>query len=237
MAQITAHALAYHAAGQRERSPFGRGRVPPAAEVVRILDGSPRVLMALNEELRKAAGEGQLDKMMAMLGLGARANAPDSHGKTPLMHAVANLCWNATTILISKGACVNDMDNEGKSPLMMAAENGDTKIIRMLIRNRANVNAADKYDWTALMHASRREGTETIRMLIEHGADVNVMGRGMTALMIAAANGNIGTVKLLLAHHAKINARNSDGHTALHSAIHEGQPEMADFLRERGAKE
>lgn len=74
------------------------------------------------------------------------------------------------------------------------------------------------------------------KLLINNKADVNTTTKiGYTPLMSAARNGSLPIVKLLIDNGAYINSKGS--HTALEIAMHFNHWEIANYLREHGAKE
>ena len=80
-------------------------------------------------------------------------------------------------------------------------------------------------------------GREEIAIwLLENGADANYRyGPGYTPLLTAAANGHLNIVKDLLVHGADIHAKANDGKTAVSIAEERKHPEVAEFLRSKGA--
>jgi ankyrin repeat protein len=91
-------------APHHERSPFGRGRVPPVTEVVHMLQSSPRMAFELNEMLLNASGAGDTRRVLAMLCLGADVNVRDSEGRTPLMQALRMGYPEVADVLRAHGA-------------------------------------------------------------------------------------------------------------------------------------
>jgi ankyrin repeat protein len=79
---------------------------------------------------------------------------------------------------------------------------------------------------------------EIARFLIESGADVNAQARNpmqVRPIHAAAARNDTVLVKLLLDHGADPTATQQSGFTALDAAVQNGNTEMADLLRSRGA--
>jgi cytohesin len=61
--------------------------------------------------------------------------------------------------------------------------------------------------------------------------------RGFAPIHEAAFLGRRDLIDLLLEKGADINARGNDGRNAITEAIRGGHPELADYLRAKGAKE
>lgn len=57
------------------------------------------------------------------------------------------------------------------------------------------------------------------------------------ALIAASGEGKLETVKLLIEKGADVNAKDKNGNTPLKNALSHGKTEIAEFLREAGAKE
>lgn len=115
---------------------------------------------------------------------------------------------------------------------------GHRETFAALLAAGADVNAVTRESMkiTALHSAVAAKQFEMARTLIARGANVNPRQaeNGLTPLHEAAANGEIEFVKLLLEHGAELNAKTIDGKTPLAFAVSRSQPEMAEFLRERG---
>ena len=137
-------------------------------------------------------------------------------------------------------------------------------VVRLLLSHGADVNAKDQYEATPLHEAVYSGRTEIAELLIELGADVNAAAEGSihdhgrvrhqwhdTPLHLAARNGDAALVKILLANGADVTAKNRDGPwlfemvppppgsgpTPLGVALKQGHKEVADLLRQHGAKE
>ena len=95
-----------------------------------------------------------------LLATGAKVNARDVRGVTPLMSACA-VHSESVERLIAAGAEVNATDNMGATPLMYAVSTmqaGETvKAVRVLLKHGANPNLRDKQGRTALIRASGAE--------------------------------------------------------------------------------
>ena len=87
--------------------------------------------------------------------------------------------------------------------------------------------------------AASQGNVAQVRELLNRGANPNAAGsRGLTPLMAAASADapDVEVVRLLLAKGAKIDARDDSGFTPLDWALLEGENEVAQVLREAGAK-
>lgn len=165
-------------------------------------------------------------------------------GCTPLWYAAANGHVPCVKLLLECGGVVDRASDSGNTPLGIAAEHGQTEAMKLLIENGADVNAS-AYDPTAdvettpLAMATITGHAEATRLLIEHGAEMNKKLRsGMRYLHCAVMSGSFETVEILVKHGANVNATVDGGRvTAIRAAKKLGHSRIANFLRERGAKE
>jgi ankyrin repeat protein len=106
---------------------------------------------------------------------------------------------------------------------------------------------------TALARAAKSNDLQLMRMLLDAGADPKLTLKDRTTpLMIAAAGGavvgayaiaipvtedsSIEAIKLCLERGVDVNAFNTNGTTALHSAVQRGAEKVVRYLAEHGAK-
>lgn len=75
-----------------------------------------------NEELRKAAAEGNVDVVKKLLDEGVDINSCNEHGMTPVMAAVCCFKREAVDLLVRRGADVNQKNEHGRSAVFMADE-------------------------------------------------------------------------------------------------------------------
>lgn len=147
----------------------------------------------------------QTNMVAFLLAKGARVNATDLYGMTPLHKAAAFNDKAIAEMLLAHGA----------DPLAFGAKYG---VIKM-----------------APIHLAAESGyTDLVELFLDDGVDVDLATRGknlVTALHIAAAKGRAAVVELLLKSGAQVNARDIKGETPLHWAIAADQKEVADMLR------
>ncbi len=161
-----------------------------------------------------------------------------------LLNAISRADSPGALALIAKGADVNVQYPEaagGGSALYQAVCNGQTDVVRAMIDKGADVNAqVPKTGWTPLMIAVFFNRFDIARMLIGSGANVNSADiNGETILMITAdSRCDAGFMQLLIDRgaSASVNAINSHGKSALRRAIEFNRQDLAQMLRDAGAK-
>jgi len=170
--------------------------------------------------------------------------------------------WLIGSILA--GAPIHGAGGSGR--VVDAAKSGDFAAVRALIAQKADVNVPEADGMTALHWAVRANDLPTVQALIRAGARVNTTNRyGMTPLLLASQNGDpkvvaallkaggavvgayavaipvteessIEAIKLCLDRGVDINAFNTNGTTAVHSAVQRGAQKVVRYLAEHGAK-
>lgn len=122
-----------------------------------ILGTSPLHLAAARQKRRAVT---------ALLDKGAKINALDTEGRTPLLQATdcarpyGEYSYDTRTalILIARGADVNHQDDEGNTALMHACDYGLTDVVRLLLAKGANIHLKNKDGSTALKIAEGSNG-------------------------------------------------------------------------------
>ena len=147
--------------------------------------------------LADAAMTHHAEVMEVLLQAGAKVDAVDHNGMTPLL-SNGLFETNVTQVLLEAGANVNAADERGETPLMKASGFGFKQTVKVLIERRADVNLKDRKGRTALMHAAAGQVSDTIPLLLENGADPNAQdNEGKTALDLADASNNLGAIAML----------------------------------------
>lgn len=191
-----------------------------------------------------------------LLDAGAKVDAQNEAGCTPLMLAVDGVNSDAIDLLLAAGARVDIANDFGQTALMVAAENESrdegaaVNCIEKLVSAGAMLDAKDYEGRTALMIAcvtKKQIGGGYMlcaKKLIELGANLNLTDRyGETALMQVAdarhfPEDSVELAKMLVDAGADIEIKNADGQTAYDIAVKCKNTEVAKILKEaQGIKE
>jgi ankyrin repeat protein len=139
------------------------------------------------------------------------------------------------TFLLSSANCANAASIDD---LILAVWGFETAEAAALIDGGVDVNATDsKGTYPLMLACSYKDNDEMIALLLEKGADPNIFGpNGETPLGLASKY-SLKAVQMLVEKGADVNAKHEKGFTALWWAQKFEQPEIARFLKEKGAKE
>ena len=201
--------------------------IPPDTYVnlVRLLGGSAGVNVRLDHgrtPLHSAVNSPA--RVQALIQAGARVDAADSNGATPL-HIVSNP--ESAVLLVRAGANIAATDNAGLTPLHRALE--DPARVAALIHAGADVNATDAQGRCALELTTH---VGTLQLLTQAGADVNAKDSAGQTLLHRLVD-SPDHVKALLQAGAAVNAADALGRTPLHLA---SNPDSIRLLAQAGAE-
>ncbi|PNS08564.1 ankyrin repeat domain-containing protein [Solilutibacter silvestris] len=170
----------------------------------------------LDRELHAAARSGRVERALALLDAGARADAvPDADARDqrrlPILAAVLP-DLRLLRALIAQGVSL-DADASGITPLLAATRDswhGRPDAVAMLLANGADVRATDAQGNTPLHHAARSTDPGVAALLLDAQAQVDVGNDiGQTPLAMACAAGNWRLAKFLLERGASVAPANA----------------------------
>jgi ankyrin repeat protein len=187
--------------------------------------------------LFKAAEQGQVSAVLAVLTDGANVNDKDTEGQTALMKAAEKGHSGLVTELIIRNADVNEKDKKGQTALMRAAENGNVSIMKVLLVGALAKNQVGKgieAGKALLEGAGAKLPDVKVPLLNDQPLGANEVDLrdsfGQTALMKAALGGQPQVIDLLLHAGANRDQKDAQGRTALMHAIQKGHADAAQKL-------
>ena len=188
-----------------------------------------------------AARAGCHEIVSVLLKQGADKDSLTNDGYTPLMVAALKVRLTVVEVLLETGADTNIRSIDGFSALDMAADQGHVRILKAILSFGVDPNAPDSDGNTALHHAAAADQAEAIEEHINAGADTErKTSNSSTPLLSAASFTACKAVCVLLRHGSAVNARDCEGHTALHWFCYkriEGLEAAVDLLLRWGADE
>jgi ankyrin repeat protein len=208
--------------------------------------------------LHWASYRDDLETADLLLRAGAKANAANDLGATPLWAACQNGSEAMVRRLLTAGASANAKLLSGETVLMVAARSGNPAIVEQLLSKGADVNARATRNQTALMWAVAQKHPDVVKVLLVHNADVHaksdawnyVMGTSPhgyleynraiphgddTPLLFAARVGDLESAKLLVAAGADVNEADAWRVSTTVLAAHSGFTDVVAFLLDKGA--
>ena len=113
--------------------------------------------------------------MRLLLAHGAKVNAKDQEGRTPLVILLSNWDTQAELVqlLLSKGAGVNARTKDATTRIDVGGGGRQAGSNTMLLAKGADINAKDNRGQTALMKAAKGrwwKHLEVVKLLVERGA-------------------------------------------------------------------
>ena len=139
-----------------------------------------------------SAGKGDVARLL--MEKGAKINACNEAGRTPLIWAAIGKMQEGSAPGGSKLPHILSADlNNGREQRVEQAE-----IVKLLLEADADVNIRDVGGSTALMEAAARGFREVVTLLLRRGADVDTINHeGLTATDLAQAHGWVDVANLL----------------------------------------
>jgi len=119
----------------------------------------------LNEQLRVAYLNGDMDSVNYLLNRGENINALDDHGWSLLYIAAMNDDLEGVQYFIEKGANINAKNVQGLTALMVSSAVGALDVVLFLIEHGAQINVKDTSGKTAIIHASEEGQQEIVDLL------------------------------------------------------------------------
>ena len=193
--------------------------------------------------LHAAAWRGDVPAIEKLAATGARLNARDLHGRTPLHVATFAPQRDAIRALVKAGADLNLLENDRYDGVTIASVADDEDTLRVLLSLGASAKqVTSRYDGTALIAAAHLGHDGVVRQLIAAGAPLDhVNNLHWTAVIESIVLGDGGarhqaTLKALIDGGASLKLTDRQGQTPLQLARARGFAAMEKMLAAAGAK-
>ena len=191
--------------------------------------------------LHVAASQGARELAAVLIEAGARLEATDAAGHTPLHHAAERAEEGGeegvAQLLIDAGANVNAQDARGLTALHMAVGSNRHVLAESLLDAGANIDAraSDSADGVTALHIAAAGGwLDCVGLLLRRGAAVDPLaaaGVG-TPLLAAVEKGREHAAAALIEYGADASVKNEQGETAAAIAERKGMTEVLARLGE-----
>ena len=203
-----------------------------------LIDEALKQGSSLNQELHNATIARDSTRIEYLLKRGAKVDAKDTEGQTPLMVAAKGGDLSVINGLLEYKANPNAQDNDGWTVAMHAVRSNEPKIFRLLGKHKADFNLINKDGLTALAMAVHDNKANAAVAMLDNNANPDfAMGAAKyNALMLAVTKGNLTLAQTLLQYKANPNATNAGGVTPLMIAAHRNHDMIVSLLLKAGAK-
>lgn len=188
--------------------------------------------------LHEAVRYGRSDIAELLLKAGAKVDALDSLGKSPLLLIMpVSSQYQSYSTLLNHGANINQKDMYGDTVLHIATMAGaKADVLELLVSNGAMVNERNKQGVTPIEIAIEQEHQEQVDFFAKNSADIFAEDMEGNSPLSKALSSSAADMLKMLVNGENINSKDSSGNTALHIAIQKDAPiEYIKYLIETGS--
>jgi len=216
---------------------------------------TPDVNVKNAAELFDAADKGITAKLRELIVTRADANAKNKDDVPLIVKVTGNsygynredIATDIIKLLLERGADVNAQDKNGNTALITAVNKRSIELIQTLLRAPGiDVNAKNKDGHTALIVSVESSGfginENSVKLLLDAGADANVKDKNGVPVIIKVTSKNdfggkklVEIAKLLVGKGGNIHTKDTNGNTALITAVKEGRINLVEYFLNMGA--
>lgn len=218
---------------QAAASPTPRPASPSSAKEER---GNPEP--SAGSSLHDAAIKGDTAEIRRLLAGGAKINAKNKKGDTPLSLAAFYCHPEAVELLLEKGASDAIYKEQNIPSLVWMVNAGLTARVQKALDEGADESIFQQRGTPVTAWTASAGLLDRLKLELAKGADVNAFTKGgYTPLIVASRFNRPDIVQLLLEYGASVNTKASDGRSALRLAAvcGRGHPGIVRLLLEHGA--
>ncbi|KAJ4976161.1 hypothetical protein NE237_001267 [Protea cynaroides] len=136
--------------------------------------------------------------------------------------------------LLRRGLDPNESNNSGRPALNLAASKGYENCVQLLLDYGADPNSRDLEGNVPLWEAMLEKHESIIKLLMDNGASISSGDMGLFACSAAEQN-DLNLLKDIVRYGGDVKLPKSNGMTAVHVAVCEGNAEIVKFLLNHGA--
>ena len=195
---------------------------------------------ALDEELRAATWDNDLDRATELIARGADVNAKDATEQSAYLITTSEGYLDLLNLTLAHGALIDDKDSWNGTGLIRAAERGHALVVGRLLQAGIDRDHVNRIGYQAIHEAvwlgqDTRSYHDTIRALIAGGVELTrrSSNEGLTPLQMTQRRGYPGTEAILRA--ALDPPDLTDPDAALLRAARTGDPDLAALALRAGA--